>query len=245
VGADPTNTLNRGESALKLSVNGNTLKVNSFFTPYNYQYLENNDLDYGGLGAFLIPSTNLFFSGCKDGNLYILDKDNMGGYNVNANQIYQTVGFNNPNANMHCQPSYFKANTGAYIYVWPENEPLHQIPFIAGKLDITQQKTYNVNGPVGQNGAVISVSSNGNIDSTGIVWLSHAIPPYDAEHGVRPGILRAFSATDVTKELWNSNTNTQLDGGGSYAKFSSPTIANGHVYLPTFSNQVVVYGLKK
>jgi hypothetical protein len=29
-----------------------------------------------------------------------------------------------------------------------------------------------------------------------------------------------------------------------YAKFSAPTIANGHVYLPTFSGKVVVYGLR-
>ncbi len=245
VGTDPTNVRNRGESALKLAVNGNSLSVSSYFTPYNYPYLENNDLDYGGLGAFLIPNSNLFFTGCKDGNFYILDKDNMGGYNDGINKIHQTVSINNANANMHCQPSYYKAAAGEYIYVWPENEPLHQIPISGGLLNLTQQKTYNSNGPVGQNGGVISVSSNGSIDSTAIVWIAHAIPPYDAEHGVRPGILRAFSATDVTKELWNSNTTGTLDGGGNYAKFSSPTIANGHVYLPTFSNQVVVYGLKK
>jgi hypothetical protein len=146
---------------------------------------------------------------------------------------------------MHCQPSYFKSSNAEYVYIWPENEPLHQIPISGGMLSIGQQKTYNVNGPVGQNGAVISVSSNGSVDSTGVVWLTHAVPPYDAEHGVRPGILRAFSAVDVTKELWNSNMNAAIDGSGNYAKFSSPTIANGHVYLPTFSNQVVVYGLKK
>jgi len=245
VGSDPTNLLNRGESALKLTVNGQSLKVSSYFTPYNYQFLEDNDLDYGGLGAFLIPNSNLFFTGCKDGNFYILDKDNMGGYNVGANQIHQTVGLNNANANMHCQPSYFKSSNAEYVYIWPENEPLHQIPISGGMLSIGQQKTYNVNGPVGQNGAVISVSSNGSVDSTGVVWLTHAVPPYDAEHGVRPGILRAFSAVDVTKELWNSNMNATIDGSGNYAKFSSPTIANGHVYLPTFSNQVVVYGLKK
>jgi hypothetical protein len=148
---------------------------------------------------------------------------------------------------MHCQPSYFKGTSKEYVYVWPENEPLHAIPFNtnSGLFDIANQVKYNVNGPVGQNGGVISVSSNGNIDSTGIVWIAHAVPPYDAEHGVRPGILRAFSAADITKELWNNQQNPLVDGAGNYAKFSSPTIANGHVYLPTFSNQVVVYGLKK
>jgi len=61
--------------------------------------------------------------------------------------------------------------------------------------------------------------------------------------GVSPGILRAFDANDITKELWNNQLNPR-DGGGNYAKFAAPTIANGHVYLPTFSNHVVVYGLR-
>jgi len=49
---------------------------------------------------------------------------------------------------------------------------------------------------------------------------------------------------DNTRAGWNSNQNITQDGAGNYAKFSSPTVANGHVYLPTFSRQVVVYGLK-
>jgi outer membrane protein assembly factor BamB len=61
---------------------------------------------------------------------------------------------------------------------------------------------------------------------------------------VSPGILRAFDANDVSKELWNNRQNISRDIGGSYAKFSAPTIANGHVYLPTFSGRVVVYGLQ-
>jgi hypothetical protein len=243
---DPTNLTNRGESALKLSVSGNTLKVQSYFTPYNYTYLEQDDLDYGGLGAFLIPNTNLYFTGCKDGNFYILDKDNMGGLTAGKNLIHQTVSTNNSGANMHCQPSYIKTNTKEYVYVWPENEPLRQIPFnrTTMLLDSVGQRTNNNNGPVGQNGGVISVSSNGTIDNTGIVWVAHAVPPYDAEHGVRPGILRAFDANDVSRELWNNNKDAS-DVAGYYAKFASPTIANGHVYLPTFANQVVVYGIKK
>jgi len=61
--------------------------------------------------------------------------------------------------------------------------------------------------------------------------------------GVGLGILRAFDANDITKELWDSGQNG-TDLYGNYAKFVSPTIANGHVYMATFSNKVVVYGLK-
>ena len=48
----------------------------------------------------------------------------------------------------------------------------------------------------------------------------------------------------VQKSGTTSHQNISRDGAGTYAKFSAPTIANGHVYLPTFSNQVVVYGLR-
>jgi len=98
-------------------------------------------------------------------------------------------------------------------------------------------------GPTGQSGAVLSVSSNGSKDGTGIVWASYPSTG-DAESFVSPGILRAFDANDVTRELWNNQQNVARDAAGNYAKFSSPTIANGHVYLPTFSSRVVVYGLR-
>jgi hypothetical protein len=88
----------------------------------------------------------------------------------------------------------------------------------------------------------LSVSSNGSQDGTGILWASYASSG-DAEHDVSPGILRAFDANDIRKELWNNSQNGGRDAAGNYAKFASPTIANGHVYLPTFSNRVVVYGL--
>jgi hypothetical protein len=74
------------------------------------------------------------------------------------------------------------------------------------------------------------------------LWAAYAIVA-DAENVKGAGILRAFDANDITRELWNSEQDPK-DRPGNYAKFAAPTVANGHVYLPTFSNQVVVYGLK-
>lgn len=243
-GNDPTNLTNRGESALKLTPAGNTLQVNSYFTPYNFPFLEANDLDYGSMGALLIPGSIYYVTGAKDGNIYVLNKDNMGGYNPTSNQVQQTINLSS-NSNMHCQAAYYKGASTEFFYIWPENDQLRAYPFTrgSGTFNTGGQLISNVSGPTGQNGAVISVSSNGSADGTGIVWASYASSG-DAEHTVSPGILRAFDARDVTKELWNSSQNGTADQPGSYAKFSSPTIANGHVYLPTFSNQVVVYGLK-
>jgi hypothetical protein len=63
----------------------------------------------------------------------------------------------------------------------------------------------------------------------------------DAEPRTVDGTLRAFAASDVSRELWNSDMDP-ADKLGSLAKFALPTVANGKVYVPTFSGQLVVYG---
>ena len=240
---DPTNATNRGSSALKLTPNGSTLRVASYFTPFNYQYLNDNDLDYGGMGALLIPGSSMYLTGGKDGSLYLLNADAMGGFNTSSNQVQQVIPLRT-DANMHCQAAYYKGSAQEFIYVWSENDALRAIPFDRSSNLLTPQAQLmsSAAGPRGQSGAVLSVSSNGSQDGTGILWASYAATG-DAEHDVSPGILRAFDANDVRKELWN-NRQDPRDASGNYAKFASPTIANGHVYLPTFSNRVVVYGLR-
>ena len=241
---DPANLRNRGSSALKLTPSGATLQVASYFTPYDYQMQNDYDLDYGTMGSLLIPNSNYFLTGGKDGSLYVLDKDNMGGFRAGANLIQQHVPLN-PNANMHAQAAYYKGSAKQFIYIWSENDPLRAIPFDPGTnlLDRSGEIDHSGSGPTGQSGAVLSVSSNGSTDGTGILWASHAFSG-DAESFTSPGVLHAFDANDVSHELWNNHQNFARDGAGMYAKFAAPTIANGHVYLPTFSNKVAVYGLR-
>jgi outer membrane protein assembly factor BamB len=237
---DPTDLTDRSESALKLTPSGSTLQVTSYFTPLNYYNLNLNDLDYGVMGTFLIPNSNYFVTGCKDGNLYLLDKDNMGGYNASSNQVQQTIPLN---VSLHCQPAYYKGSSAEYVYVWSENDQLRALSFNRSSNTFQSNETVATdNGPTGDCGAELSVSSNGTTDGTGIVWATYAISG-NAGNTICPGILRAFDANDITQELWNSNDNPN-DNLGKYAKYSPPTIADGHVYVPTFSDEVVVYGLK-
>ena len=242
VGSDPTNLTNRAESALKLTPTASSLKVTSYFTPYNYPHLDSTDGDYGSLCCFLIPNSSFYLTGAKDGNLYLLNKDNMGGFTAGANMVQQNVSLGH--SGLHCQPSYYKGVTGEFVYVWSEKDQLRAYPFnrVSNTLDISNVVTSPVPGPTGWSGALLSVSSNGTLPATGIVWASYASSG-NANQSVCSGILRAFDANDITKELWNNGQDIN-DNSGNYAKFSSPTIANGHVYLATFSNQVVVYGLK-
>jgi len=243
VGTDPTNLRNRSESVIRMNPADAVQPVKDFFTPNNFPVLEANDLDLGTSAAMLIPNASRTVTGCKDGNIYLLDQANMGGYNSMANQNLQTIDLGN-NANMHAQFTYYRGTQNEFAYFWPENTALKAIPFnrSAGMFNTQNIITGGVQGPVGQTGAMMSSSSNGNVDSTAILWASFP-GNCDGENYNCPGILIAFDALDVTKQLWNSGT-LATDNPGNFAKFNSPVIANGKVYLGTFSNQLVVYGLQ-
>jgi hypothetical protein len=235
---------NRSESALKLTPSGSTLLVSSFFTPKNISALEASDLDFGVTEVLLIPGTNRAMTGCKDGRIYVLDRDNMGGFNANINNVIQTIDLGT-NAHLRSSLGYYKGSANEFVYSWSENALLKAFPFDRNlnQFNLNNTISSGVQGPSGNNGAVLAVSSDGAIDSTAILWASYASNG-DANQSVRPGILRAFYANDITKELWNSSIYAN-DVPGNYAKFNCPTVVNGKVYLATFSNKLVVYGLLK
>ncbi|HEY5746462.1 MAG TPA: discoidin domain-containing protein [Chryseolinea sp.] len=239
---NPSDLTNRSESALKLIPSGSTLTVSTFFTPKNIAELEATDLDFGVTAVLLIPNTNRALTACKDGRIYLLDRNNMGGYSATTNNVIQTIDLG-ATAHLRSSLGYYKGQQKEFVYSWSENSLLKAYPFNrnTNMFDLNNTINSGVQGPTGNNGAVLSVSSNGSVDSTAILWASYAANG-DANQSVRPGILRALMATDVTKELWNSSQYS-TDVPGNYAKFNCPTVVNGKVYLATFSNQLVVYGM--
>ena len=88
---------------------------------------------------------------------------------------------------------------------------------------------------------LLLVSADDTAAGSGILWAAHGLG--NANQKVIPGVLRAFDAADLTRELWNSRQNADRDNFGNFAKYNTPVIANGKVYVPTFSQQVAVYGL--
>ncbi|HRI20645.1 MAG TPA: discoidin domain-containing protein, partial [Panacibacter sp.] len=241
-GGNPGNPINRSESALKLTPAGTGFTLNTFFSPVNIAELEAADLDFGVTQMLLIPGTNRAMTSCKDGHIYLMNRDNMGGYSATTNNVVQTIDLG-VNAHLRSSLSYYKGTQKEFVYSWSENALLKAFPYnrITGQFDLGSTISSGVQGPVGNNGALLSVSSNAAVDSTAVLWASYAANG-DANQSVRPGILRAFDANDITKELWNSSQ-YQADNPGNYAKFNCPTVVNGKVYLATFSNKLVVYGL--
>lgn len=241
---NPWDEINRGQSFLKLTPNGGGLTVSSWFTPHNFIDLEVRDWDLGSAGVLLIPGTNLITSGGKEGRLYLLDRDNMGGYDYTTDQTIQDFPITEVGNNLHGAPPYWDGPGGPFIYTWTENDSLRAFKFdnLNGKFILPAYGTSTMAAPQGMPGGMLSISANGSVNGSGIIWATHPLSG-DANQDTRPGILRAFDAANIANELWNTEQNPTRDGFGNFAKFNCTTIANGKAYLATFSNQLVVYGL--
>lgn len=181
-----------------------------------------------------------------------------------ADPVGSAAKYDGTGHHLHGSPVFGQGAHGAYIYVWVEDDVVKAFQLLptgrvaATPLAVTGMPGAQLGVPASQGmatglagisgispgmpGGALSLSSNGGAAGTSILWASH--PLANANETVVPGILRAYDAEDLSRELWNSRVNANRDDVGSYAKFSAPTIAGGRVYLSTFSNRVVVYGLQ-
>src|SRR6185369_1194195 len=125
--------------------------------------------------------------------------------------------------------SVWQGAPGTMVFTWPRHSPLHAW-LIQGNM-LMPKGTNAVQMPA-QFGGILSVSSNGTMPDTGILW---AVVPTGvaARFGGTPGVLYAFDAADISKPpLWSSDKDPK-DALGGNAKFSTPTVANGKVYVAT------------
>ena len=246
--ANRSDPVNRGESLLRLTRSGNSLQVSSWFTPCNWQYLKDTDNDFGNSGALLIPGTRLAFSGNKEGKVFLVNRDHMGGLCPSGSDtnIVQSFQVSSPGSSfgLYGGPVWWDAADGSYAYLWCKQDCLRQYKFDArtGNFLVPEYARGPRPDPVGMPGGMLSLSANGSAAGTGILWATHPVK-CDGNHGVCPGILRAYDAQNVSREIWNSDQAGARDASGSFAKFVAPTVANGKVYVATFSKRLDVYGL--
>src|SRR6266567_4094442 len=220
-----------GNSFVRLSTSAG-LTVGDYFTPFNTLSEDGSDADFGSAGPLLLPDVvdassmtrHLAVGAGKDGNLYVVNRDNMGQFNSAKNNIYQQ--FQLSSGENHSSPIFFN-NT---VYISPENNTLKAFP-VSKALLATTPSSQSAH-PFGSNGAVASISANGAAD--GIVWA--------LDWGA--GILFAYDANDLTKELYDSNqaaaNRDHFSPVGGH--FITPMVASGRVYIGT-KTTVAVFGL--
>ncbi len=237
---------NYGDSFIKLAVdptssptnqniNGWGLKVTDFFTPYNQLQLSNADLDLGSAAPLVLPDSagkilasgsaqQLLVGSGKEGRIYLIDRNNMGGYDPNADHVTEEI----PGAlSGALDTAAYHDNTLYYVQGYGGVAKAFSLVNSVLSTTPTSESTDSFSFA----GATPTVSSDG--DGPGIVWT--------VERGTNQ--LRAYDSTNLADELWNSSEAPgNRDRLGSAIKFEVPTVANGMVYVGT-TNSLVGYGL--
>jgi hypothetical protein len=245
---DWNGTRNFGESMLKF---GSTpgMPLLDWFTPDSWSSLNAGDTDYGSSGPILIPGTDLIAGAGKAGIFYVMHTGNLGHEKAGNGQIVQSLA--NNGGEVHGGPVYWNRSGGAgpWMYVWSNGcDFLKAYHFNGTTFDTGIVSESTIPSPCGESGGVLTLSANGSTAGSGIIWSSMPLAD-NGDHGVHQGVLRAFNADDLTKELWNSGLNAARDDSGNWPKYSPPTVANGRVYMASFpadgvsSAPLNVYGL--
>ncbi|HZR40119.1 MAG TPA: hypothetical protein VFB12_08395 [Ktedonobacteraceae bacterium] len=255
-----------GDSFLKLRLINGKLSLVDYFTPFDQQCLVAWDHDLGSSGNLLLPDQtgshpHLMISVSKGGRLYVVDRDHLGKF-VSVSGLQCTTP---PKQDTHTDqvvqesqdgllpglfmaPVYWQAPNGKqYVYVSGADadsgrgDTIKAFELTNGQFNLTPVMQTDLT--YGYPGAGIAVTSNGDKAGTGILWAlqpGHCTAGRCQPHS--PGILHAYDATNLSKELYNSDQNAGRDGMDSYQRFTRPVVADGKVFVCSQST-LFIYGL--
>jgi hypothetical protein len=218
-----------GDSLLQLN---SALQVTQYFTPSDELDDDQRDRDFGSGGAAVLADlpagttvTHALVCGGKDGTLYVLNRDLLGGFGDTAAE--QVIALGHPIFST-------SALWNNYLFIAGVNGPLaaYQLNLDTVHFDPASSSTYTYGFP----GATPSVSASGT--TNGVVWALDTHGYCTAESkSCGSAVLYAYDATKLGTELWNS-VMVSTDAAGNAVKFSVPTIANGRVYVGTRGNNI-------
>jgi hypothetical protein len=217
------------------------------FTPWAQTGLDQWDYDFGSGGAMLLPDQtspfpHLLAAAGKDGKMYVLNRDSLGGYNQ-PSSFGQGGGEDHVVAEVNvggcwCGPSYFNSggpyivsSGGSTVMLWS----VRTSPLVSLVLAGTSTPVVGAGAGGADPGFFTSVSSNGSQNA--IIW--------------------AVSRPDANQQLWLYAFNAQPNSGGTlpllfkqpvgtWAEGGNtnvvPVVANGKVYVAT-NGHLTIFGL--
>ncbi len=225
------------------NMNGWGMHVADYFTPMNEGNLSNGDTDLGSAAPLLLPASagsathpHLMVGSGKEGRIYLIDRDNMGGYNGDAagdgnsgfDNIVQETAPGTINGSLDT-PTFFN---GVLYYVGGYGDQARTFTLSNAAISSSSvtQSTDSYQFP-GSTATISTDTSGGNA----VVWDiagpgSNELRAYDASQGYSSEIYTSDQAANSRDTL------------GSAVKFTVPTVADGEVFVGT-TNSVVAYGL--
>ena len=235
---------NLGESVVRLRVGADrTLTAVDFFSPANNLRLDQDDADLGSGGPLALPvragtaaHPHLLVQIGKDGRVYLLDRDDLGGMGQAAGGTDRALGVTGPYGALFGKPAYFGGGGGGgHVYVVEANGRLraHAVrrsadgrPALVSVGTSTDTFGFSAGSPV--------VTSVGDDPRTALVWTVHV------RDGSGAGAeLRAYDALPDADGILRQRFAKAI---GTAAKFSSVATDGGRVYVGTRDGRVWGFG---
>ncbi|MGC1452096.1 MAG: pyrrolo-quinoline quinone [Candidatus Sulfotelmatobacter sp.] len=221
-----------GDSVLKLD--GSSLAIRDYFTPHDQDRISEADSDVGSSGPLLLPDQpgphrHLLLQPTKDSTIYVIDRDKMGKFQRDRDDLVQTVRMGGGG---YGAMAYWNGRA----YFAASDDYLHAYTVTNGQLTLSATSAMKFANP----GATPSVSANGN--KNGIVWAI-ATKTWNGPDN-KPAVLYAFDAAKLGQPIYTSEQNGQRDRAAKATRFVIPLVVNGRVYFGA-RGEVEVYGLLK
>ncbi|MGA2101713.1 MAG: pyrrolo-quinoline quinone [Candidatus Sulfotelmatobacter sp.] len=221
-----------GDSVLKLD--GSSLAIRDYFTPFDQESILAGDSDVGSSGPTLLPDQpgqhrHLLLQPTKHSILYVIDRDQMGKFHTDRDAIPQRI-------HMAGEGLGAMAYWNGHVFFAASNDYLRDYAIKSGQLVVSASSSLKF----ANSGATPSVSSDGNKNA--IVWAIDT-KPWDGPD-TKPAVLYAFDATKLGAPIYTSEQNAARDRAAMATRFVIPVVVNGRLYFAT-RGEVEVYGLLK
>lgn len=233
-----------GNSVVNLQVQSDgSLTATDYFAPSDSQSLNDRDLDLGASAPLVLPDAfavdghpHLLFQAGKDGGLFLLDRDDLGGFCHGPNRTDAAVAEAGPFGAVYSHPVAWPGD-GGYIYVAEQKEGSFYGTVRAFRIESDGSRPprlslagtalyelgYGTGSPI--------VTSSGTASGSAIVWL--------IRHSGGVGQLQAYSAVPadggVLALLWSGPI-------GHPTKFSVPATDAGRVFVATADGHLLAFG---
>ncbi|MDP5226843.1 MULTISPECIES: choice-of-anchor D domain-containing protein [Arthrobacter] len=240
-GTSPPSTLAESVVRLQLGADGN-LTAQDFFSPAANVKLNQNDADLGAGGPMAVPDgygttahPHLLVQSGKDGHVYLLDRDALGGMAQGPGGTDAVLDTAGPFNGVWGRPAFLGTPQGGYVYQVENAGYLRAFeltPTSTGGVKLSSVGTSG--GTFGFSSGSPIVTSSGTDPSTALVWVVYT----DNVTGAN-GQLRAYRAipdgTGTLEQVFSAPI-------GTAAKFVSVATNAGMVYVGTRDGHVLAFG---
>ena len=240
-----------GESVVRLTVQGDgTLKATDFFAPFDARSLDGWDADFASGGVTGLPEASfgtaaiphLAVAVGKDGYVYLLNRDELGGIGegpAGSDDVVQRIG---PYGGVWSRPGVWPGE-GGWVYI-PTASGGTSAAGSSGNLRIYKYGLSGTGAPAlslqgtspdafGFSSGAPVITSNGTASGSALVWIVWA--PNGSGAGAE---LRAYDPVPVGGApvlRWSAPV-------GTSSKFAIPGVGGGRVYVGTRDGHVLGFG---